>query len=88
MNNAPGLTLTLQESQDILLPYGALHVTDDCPGRVVQELNTDLSDTTTRPSPSEDLYTTGMRSVPMVQIIDEIQRVYNLDDTGELDGCF
>ena len=52
---APSLTLTLQESQDVLLTDGALHVTDDGSVDVVHELNTDLSDTTTRTSPAEDL---------------------------------
>ena len=51
----PSLTLTLQESQDVLLTDGALHVTDDGSVDVVHELNTDLSDTTTRTSPAEDL---------------------------------
>ena len=51
----PSLTLTLQESQDVLLTDGALHITDDGSVDVVHELNTNLSDTTTRTSPAEDL---------------------------------
>lgn len=53
--NVPSLTLTLQESQNVLLPYGTLHVPDDCPTRVVHELDTDLSDTSTGASPTKNL---------------------------------
>ena len=53
--HVPSLTLTLQESQDVLLPYGTLHVPDDCPARVVHELDADLRHTTTRTSAAEDL---------------------------------
>lgn len=52
---SPSLTLTLQESQDIVLPYGSLHVTDNVTGGVVQELYSDLDDTTTGASTSKDL---------------------------------
>ena len=51
----PSLTLTLQESQDVLLADGALHVTDDGPAGVVHELDADLRDTTTGASASKDL---------------------------------
>ena len=54
-DNSPSLTLTLQESQDVLLADGALHVTDDRPAGVVHELNTDLRDTTTGASAPKDL---------------------------------
>ena len=54
--DVPSLTLTLQESQDVLLTDGALHVTDDRPAGVVHELDTDLRDTTTRASAPKDLY--------------------------------
>ena len=53
--HAPSLTLTLQESQDVLLADGALHVTDDRPAGVVHELDTDLRDTTTGASAAKDL---------------------------------
>lgn len=51
----PSLTLTLQESQDVLLTDGALHITDDGSVGIVHELDTNLSDTSTRTSPAEDL---------------------------------
>ncbi len=53
--NVPSLTLTLQESQDVVRPNGSLHVANDGTAGIVQELNSDLSDTTTRTSPAEDL---------------------------------
>ena len=46
--DTPSLTLTLQESQDIVLSYGSLDVTDDRAAGIVQELYSDLGDTTTR----------------------------------------
>lgn len=55
MNHAPSLTLTLEQSEDILLPNGSLDVTDDGAGGVVHEFDADLGDTTTRASPSENL---------------------------------
>ena len=55
MRHAPSLTLTLEESEDVLLPDGSLDVTDDGAGGVVHELDTNLSDTTTGASPSENL---------------------------------
>jgi hypothetical protein len=53
--NTPSLTLTLKESKDILLTHWSLHVTDDCSGSVIHELNADLSNTTTRTSSPKDL---------------------------------
>lgn len=55
MGDVPSLTLTLQESQNIVGPDGALHVTDDGAAGVVEELNANLGDTSTRTSPAEDL---------------------------------
>lgn len=57
--DVPSLTLTLQESQNVVGPYGALHVTDDAAAGVVQELNSDLGDTSTRASAAEDLAETS-----------------------------
>lgn len=51
----PSLALTLQESQDVLLADGALHITDNRPTGIIQELDTDLRDTTTGASASKDL---------------------------------
>ena len=51
----PSFTLTLQESQDVLLADRALHVTDDGTAGIVHELDTDLRDTTTGASASQDL---------------------------------
>ena len=53
--HAPSLTLTLQESQDVLLADGALHVADDRPAGIVHELDTDLRDTTTGASAAKNL---------------------------------
>lgn len=65
-HHSPSLTLTLQESQDIVLSYWALHVTDDASACVVQELNADLGDTTTGASPAEDLVENGSLSVLVI----------------------
>ena len=53
--HAPSLTLALQKSQDVVGPDVALHVTDDGAAGVVEELDADLSHTSTRASPAEDL---------------------------------
>jgi hypothetical protein len=55
LGHAPSLTLALEESEDVLLPDGSLDVTNDGAGGVVHELDTDLGDTTTGTSPSENL---------------------------------
>ena len=54
-HHVPSLTLTLQESQDVLLADRALHVPDDRPGGVVHELNANLRDTTARAGAPKDL---------------------------------
>lgn len=38
----PGLPLALEEGEDVVLAHGALHVTDDGAGGVVEELNANL----------------------------------------------
>ena len=53
--DVPSLTLTLQESQIVLLADGTLHVIDDCVSGIVHELYTDLRDTTTGASAPKDL---------------------------------
>jgi hypothetical protein len=57
--DVPSLTLGLEQGQNVLLPDGALNVTDDCSARVVHELNADLGDTTTRAGTTEDLHGYG-----------------------------
>ena len=52
---APSFTFGLKECQDVFVAYGSLYVTDKLTGRVVEELNADLGDTTTGTSPSKDL---------------------------------
>lgn len=53
--DAPSLTLTLEQRQDVVLPDRALHVTDDCPCNIVNELDADLGDTSTGACASEHL---------------------------------
>ena len=43
-----GLTLGLEQSQDVTLPDGALDVADQVPFSVVEEQNLDLGDATAR----------------------------------------
>ena len=43
---AAGLTLPLEQAQDVALAHGSLHVADDGTRRVVDELDADLSHVT------------------------------------------
>lgn len=43
----PSLTLRLEEAEDVILADGALDVSDDGPGLVIHELDTDLGNTST-----------------------------------------
>lgn len=52
---SPGLTLRLEEGEDVVNADGALDVTDDGTRSVVHELDADLGDTTTRAGTAEDL---------------------------------
>jgi hypothetical protein len=52
---SPGLTLRLEEGEDVVNADGALDVTDDGTRGVVHELDADLGDTTTRAGAAEDL---------------------------------
>lgn len=54
--DSPSLALALEKSQDVLLPYRSLDVTDDVTGGIVHEFDADLGDTTTGASPAENLY--------------------------------
>ena len=51
----PGLTLGLEEGEDVVLPDGADNVADDGARLVVEELNADLGDGTTGASAAENL---------------------------------
>ena len=42
LSETAGLTLPLHEAEDVALADGSLDVTDDGPGRVVEELDADL----------------------------------------------
>lgn len=53
--HSPGLTLRLEESEDVVDADGALDVADDGTRGVVHELDANLGDTTTRASAAEDL---------------------------------
>jgi hypothetical protein len=55
LSQSAGLTLRLHEAEDIVLTDGTLDVSDDRTGLVVNELNADLSDTTTGTGAAENL---------------------------------
>lgn len=57
--NLPSLTLRLEKSEDIVLPDGSLYVPDDRTGRVVHELDANLSDTSAGTSATENLDNLG-----------------------------
>ena len=52
---SPSLTLRLEQRENVVDPNGALDVTDDATTCIVEELNPDLGDTTTRAGAAEDL---------------------------------
>ena len=54
--HAPCLTLGLEECKDVVDTDWALHVTDDRTACIIEELNPDLGDTTTRTGTAEDLH--------------------------------
>ena len=87
--HAPSLALTLQESQDVLLADGTLHVTDDRPAGVVHELDTDLRDTTTGASAAKDLNVEehAQKALGKVEGTGDDETM-DLDDSSELDGGF
>ena len=80
--DAPRLTLTLQQSEDVVLSHWALDVTDDGTGGVVHELDSDLGHTSSRACPAEDLQSPLISAKPLPEM-----QVY-LDDFGELNGGF
>jgi len=53
------LSLGLEQNENVTLADGSLDVADDGAGGVVQELNADLSDTTTRAGAAEALGDAG-----------------------------
>lgn len=55
-NAAPSFALALQKSENIVFLHRSLDVPDKLPLRIVQELDSDLSNTSTRSSPTEDLF--------------------------------
>ena len=54
LSQSAGLTLRLEQAQDVVLTDWALDVTDDASGLVVHELNANLGNTTARASTAED----------------------------------
>ena len=64
----PSLTLRFEECQNIFVAYRSLYVTDELTGRVVEELNANLGDTTTGASPSEDLFKWNPQSENMIHV--------------------
>lgn len=59
LSETAGLTLRLHEAEDVVLTNGALDVADNASAGVVEELNTDLSDTTTRTGTAQNLGDSG-----------------------------
>ena len=59
MSNLPSLTLGFEKSEDVVLPDGSLDVPDDRTGRVVHELDANLSNTTAGTSAAENLDNLG-----------------------------
>jgi len=55
LSQSAGLTLRLEEAQDVVLTDWALDVTDDGTGGLVNELDTDLGNTTTGTGATENL---------------------------------
>lgn len=55
LSESSGLTLGLHEAENVVLADGALDVTDDGTGGVVDELNTDLSHTSSGAGSSKNL---------------------------------
>lgn len=71
---AASLTLGLHEAENVVLANGTFDVTDDRTGFVVDELNTDLGDTTTGASAAEDLGNLSeLRGVLAVHLFDLCQ---------------
>ena len=60
LTQATGLTLGLEQGEDIAIAHWPLDVTDDGPSAVVEELDTDLGDVTTGAGAAKDLHDTGV----------------------------
>jgi len=54
LSQTSGFTLGFEEAEDVVFPNGALYVSDDGAGSIVDELNADLSHTTSRSGSSEN----------------------------------
>lgn len=59
LSESSSLTLGLHETENVVLSDGALDVSDNRSGLVVDELDTDLGDTTSRSGSAEDLDNLG-----------------------------
>jgi hypothetical protein len=81
--SVPSLTLTLQQSENVVLSHRSLDVTDNGTGRIVHEFNPDLSHTSSRSSPAEDL-TTDVNFCPMPGQ----DQLYTLMTLASLTGAF
>lgn len=55
LTQSSGLTLRLHQAQDVVLSDWALDVSDDGSGGVLQELNSDLGDTTSGAGSAQNL---------------------------------
>ena len=76
--DVPSFTLTLEEGQNVFLTDRSLHVTDEGPARVVEKLNADLGDTTTRASASENLFEAEGNKHPVVLDGNEMHVLQNI----------
>ena len=59
LSDTSGFTLGLEQNEDVILLDGTLDVADNGTAAVIEELNLDLGDTTTRSGDAEDLGTLG-----------------------------
>lgn len=55
LSESSSLTLRLHEAENVVLSDGALDVSDNRSGLVIDELDSDLGDTTSRSGSAEDL---------------------------------
>lgn len=55
LTQSSGLTLRLHQAQDVVLSDWALDVSDNGSGRVLEELNSDLGDTTSGTGSTQNL---------------------------------
>jgi len=70
---APGFTLRLEQSKNVLYTDRALDVADDRAGAIVHKLDTDLGDSSSRSSAAENLCI--QKGLNIITVIDNIEVV-------------